>query len=117
MSRPDADSDGDLFVYGSLLDPTHRAELIGREVAAVPARIAGYERRRGRYFHIVQRAGVETEGLVLSGLGERDFMVLDRYEEVPRLYTRVKVEVTDAGGMARRCWVYLPTAAALEPKG
>ena len=53
----------------------------------------GYERRRGRYFYIVERAGVETPGLVLSGLGERDFAVLDRYEEVPRLYTRVKIEV------------------------
>src|SRR5277367_6833944 len=110
MSRADAGSDEALFVYGSLLDADHRAALLGREVAAVPARMAGYERRRGRYFYIVERAGVETAGLVLSGLGERDFEVLDRYEEVPLLYTRVKVEVMDdAGGMARRCWVYLPT--------
>jgi gamma-glutamylcyclotransferase (GGCT)/AIG2-like uncharacterized protein YtfP len=116
MSRPDADGDGDLFVYGSLLDASHRAALLGREVAAAPARMAGYERRRGRYFYIVERAGVETAGLVLSRLGERDFAVLDRYEEVPRLYTRVKVEVTDAGGAALRCWVYLPTPALLRPK-
>jgi gamma-glutamylcyclotransferase (GGCT)/AIG2-like uncharacterized protein YtfP len=116
MSTPVADSDGALFVYGSLLDADHRAALLGREVAAVPARMAGYERRRGRYFYIVERAGVETAGLVLSGLGERDFAVLDRYEEVPRLYTRVKVEVTDTGGAALRCWVYLPTPASLVPK-
>lgn len=116
MSKPEADSDAALFVYGSLLDAAHRAALLGREVAAAPARIAGYERGRGRYFFIVERAGVETPGLVLSGLGERDFAVLDRYEEVPRLYTRVKVEVTGTGGAVLRCWVYLPTPALLGSK-
>jgi gamma-glutamylcyclotransferase (GGCT)/AIG2-like uncharacterized protein YtfP len=114
MSTPDPDSDGALFVYGSLLDAAHRAALLGREVAAAPARFEGYERRRGRYFYIVERAGVETPGLVLSGLGERDFAVLDHYEEVPRLYTRVKVEVTSADGAALQCWVYLPTPSLLE---
>lgn len=87
MSTPDANSDGALFIYGSLLDEAHRTALLGREVVATQAQLEGYERRRGRYFYIVERAGVETPGLVLSGLGERDFAVLDRYEEVPRLYT------------------------------
>ena len=118
MSARDADSDGSLFVYGSLLDATHRAAVLGREVAAAPARLEGYERRRGRYFYIVGRADGETLGLVLSGLGERDFAVLDRYEEVPRLYTRIEIEVADAGGVAIRCWVYLPTPALLgQPTG
>jgi gamma-glutamylcyclotransferase (GGCT)/AIG2-like uncharacterized protein YtfP len=116
MSTPDADSDGALFVYGSLLDEARRKALLGREVAAAPAWLGGYERRRGRYFYIVERAGIETSGLVLSGLGERDFAVLDRYEEVPRLYTRLKIEVADAGGAALRCWVYLPTAALVGPE-
>ncbi len=113
MSMPGPDSDGALFVYGSLLDAPHRAALLGREVAAAPARFIGYERRRGRYFYIVERAGVATPGLVLSGLVERDFAVLDRYEEVPRLYTRVKVEVMGADAAPLRCWVYLPTPLLL----
>jgi gamma-glutamylcyclotransferase (GGCT)/AIG2-like uncharacterized protein YtfP len=113
MSARDADGDGALFVYGSLLDAAHRAALLGREVAAAPARLEGYERWRGRYFYIVGRAGGETPGLVLSGLGERDFAVLDRYEEVPRLYTRIKVEVATGGAAALRCWVYLPTPTLL----
>jgi gamma-glutamylcyclotransferase (GGCT)/AIG2-like uncharacterized protein YtfP len=106
---------GALFVYGSLLDEGRRVELLGRKVAATPARLAGYERRHGRYFYIVERVGAETRGLVLSGLGERDLAVLDRYEEVPRLYTRAKVEAAGAGGAALRCWVYLPAPALLEP--
>ena len=106
---------GALFVYGSLLDEARRAEVLGRKVAATPARLAGYERRHGRYFYIVERVGAETRGLVLSGLGERDFAVLDRYEEVPRLYTRAKVEADDASGAALGCWVYLPAPTLLEP--
>jgi gamma-glutamylcyclotransferase (GGCT)/AIG2-like uncharacterized protein YtfP len=113
MSMPGPDSDGTLFVYGSLLDASHRAALLGREVVAAPARFVGYERRRGRYFYIVERAGVATPGLVLSGLVERDFAVLDRYEEVPRLYTRVKVEVMGADAAPLICWVYLPTPLLL----
>jgi hypothetical protein len=117
MSMPDADGDGELFVYGSLLDAAHRAALLGREIEAAPARHEGYERRRGRYFYIVARVGVETAGLVLSGLSERDFAVLDRYEEVPRLYTRAKIEIAEAGGGGTiRCWVYLPTPALLGPR-
>jgi Gamma-glutamyl cyclotransferase, AIG2-like len=52
---------------------------------------------------------------VLSGLGERDFALLDRYEEVPRLYTRVKVEVASAGGVALRCWIYLQLRRCSDP--
>ncbi len=103
-----------LFVYGSLLDAAHRAAVLGREVGAAPARLAGYERRRGRHFYLLARAGAQTEGLVLSGLDDRDFAVLDRYEEVPRLYTRERVAVVGAGGAAIECWVYLPAAALLE---
>jgi gamma-glutamylcyclotransferase (GGCT)/AIG2-like uncharacterized protein YtfP len=113
MSATEVDC-GTLFVYGSLLDEARRAELLGRKVAATPARLVGYERRRGRYFYIVEHVGAETTGLVLSGLGERDFALLDRYEEVPRLYTRAKTEAVGASGAALRCWVYLPTPALLE---
>ena len=115
MTTPDSNSEGSLFVYGSLLDAARRVALLGREVAAVPARLRGYKRRRGRYFYIVERASAETPGLVLSGLGERDFAVLDRYEEVPRLYTRAKIEAAGADGAALRCWVYLPAPALLGP--
>jgi gamma-glutamylcyclotransferase (GGCT)/AIG2-like uncharacterized protein YtfP len=114
MSTREADGDGSLFVYGSLLDAAHRATVLGRQVIAAPARLEGYERRRGRYFYIVELAGGETPGLLLNGLGARDFAVLDRYEEVPRLYTRIEIDVAGADGAALRCWVYMPTPALLE---
>ena len=106
-----------LFVYGSLLDGAHRVSLLGREVAGAPARLAGYERLHGRYFYIVKRAGAVVEGLVLEKLSERDFAQLDRYEDVPRLYTRARVVVAGAGGAELRCWVYLPTAELLAACG
>ncbi len=52
---------------------------------------------------------------MLSGLDARDFVVLDRYEEVPHLYTRERIAVVGADGAALACWVYLPTAALLDP--
>lgn len=106
--------DSTLFVYGSLLDPAHRAELLGREIAAVKARLDGYERRRRRHYYLVPRAGAKTEGLVLKGLGARDFAILDRYEEVPKLYTRERVMVVGADRAEIECWVYLPTAVLLD---
>lgn len=106
--------DSALFVYGSLLDTFHRAELLGREIAVAPARIVGYERRRRRHYYLAAREGAETDGLLLSGLGARDFGILDRYEEVPRLYTRERVMVVRADGAAIGCWIYLPTAILLD---
>ncbi len=73
------------------------------------ARLVGFERRRGRYFYIVPRAGAETAGAILLGLDPRDLQALDRYEEVPSLYTREVVTVRTGGGAKIACWCYLPT--------
>jgi Gamma-glutamyl cyclotransferase, AIG2-like len=100
-----------LFVYGSLLDAVHRAEIIGREVAAIPATLYGFERGRARYWYLRPRAGAVTPGLILEHLTAADFVVLDRYEELPTLYTREAVEVAGQSGTVR-CWAYLPTSWA-----
>jgi gamma-glutamyl AIG2-like cyclotransferase len=111
---PAADQDTALFVYGTLLDAPLRRGLFGREVDTIPARLIDYERRRGRYFHVVRRAGAETAGLVLTGLAASDLAVLDRYEEAPRLYSRERAVVLDATGRKIRCWLYLPTPLLLK---
>jgi gamma-glutamylcyclotransferase (GGCT)/AIG2-like uncharacterized protein YtfP len=98
-----------LFVYGSLIDPVHRVEIIGREVEAVPATIKGYERGHRRHFYLRKQDGVETQGFLLVGLTAADFEVLDQYEEVPVLYTRESAEVIDENGATVRCFLYLPT--------
>ncbi|MFZ0889503.1 MAG: gamma-glutamylcyclotransferase family protein [Candidatus Binataceae bacterium] len=104
------DENSALFVYGTLVEPRLRERVIGRPVEGIAARLPGYERRRGRYFYVVRREGGQTEGLLLTGLSPRDFEILDRYEEVPTLYTRERVEVIGAKGRAIGCWIYLPTS-------
>jgi len=101
-----------LFVYGSLIDPIHRAEILGHLADGVPAILHGYARGRSRYWYISRREGTQTAGLVLTDLDARDFAALDRYEDVPTLYTREQVEVAKMDGALVRCWVYLPTAWA-----
>jgi gamma-glutamylcyclotransferase (GGCT)/AIG2-like uncharacterized protein YtfP len=98
-----------LFVYGSLVDADHRAEIIGRRVEVIPATLKDYERGKGRYWFIRPRVGAVTEGAILGNLTDAEFFTLDGYEEVPVLYTRERVSVTLGGGEERECWVYLPT--------
>ena len=98
-----------LFVYGSLLDPLRRHEIIGRQVATFPAVLNDHEVSRARYFYVRKHPGVSTQGLLLAQLNSQDFDALDLYEDVPRLYTREKVEVVAQHGASIRCWVYLPT--------
>jgi len=108
------DESAALFVYGALLDRSLRERLLGRAVLASSAWLPGYERSRGRHYYVVKRDGARTEGLLLEGLGPRDFELLDRYEEVPSLYVREQVEVIDAQGANRCCWIFLPTARLLD---
>lgn len=98
-----------LFVYGALLDAKLRGRLLGRELRTEPARLAGYQRGRKQYFFVAPRAGVSVSGEILSELLPNDFAVLDRYEAVPRLYTRQRAQVQTGTGEWVSCWIYLPT--------
>jgi len=99
-----------VFVYGSLLNRRRQREVAGRELRMLAARLPGFERKRGRYFYIVANSSAETSGAILLDLDARDLSTLDRYENVPSLYTREVVTVlTAAGGqISYRC--YMPTA-------
>jgi gamma-glutamylcyclotransferase (GGCT)/AIG2-like uncharacterized protein YtfP len=99
-----------LFVYGSLLNPVRRHQVIRRRVDTLPATLRDYELCRKRYFYVRKRPGLSTPGLLLLNLTPCDFRELDRYEEIPRLYKREKTEVSDGGANRVRCWIYLPTS-------
>src|SRR5436305_6399362 len=98
-----------LFVYGALLDPAERARLLSRPIEAMPAWLHGYLRGQKRYYFVARSDGSATEGAILEGLDERDFAILDGYEDVPRLYTRKIVEVIAGDGRSIACWIYFPT--------
>jgi gamma-glutamylcyclotransferase (GGCT)/AIG2-like uncharacterized protein YtfP len=99
-----------VFVYGSLLERGRQREVVGRELRTLPARLPGFERRRERYFYIVPHADAETPGAILFDLDAHDLSALDRYEEVPTLYTREIVTVLTVGSGQITCWCYMPTA-------
>ena len=101
--------ENDLFVYGTLVDPRFREQILGRRIDAIPARLLGFERGRRKHFYVAPRANAEVTGVILSGLRGSDFVTLDDYEDVPRLYTRERIAVVDAGGRSVECWIYLPT--------
>jgi gamma-glutamylcyclotransferase (GGCT)/AIG2-like uncharacterized protein YtfP len=103
-----------LFVYGSLVDPVRREQVIGRAVMTRPAILPDYERARSHYFYVRKRTGVNTPGLLIPELTPDDFRALDRYEETPRLYTRDRVEVLDSAGNRVSCWVYMPSTLTLS---
>ncbi|MGH7947750.1 MAG: gamma-glutamylcyclotransferase family protein [Candidatus Binataceae bacterium] len=106
----DAKSDASsLFVYGALLREDTVRELLGRDVASAPAQLSNYERGRARYFFIRPSKGASVDGRLLLGLTAADFVILDAFEQVPRLYTRERLKVSDAAGAAVNCWVYLPS--------
>jgi gamma-glutamylcyclotransferase (GGCT)/AIG2-like uncharacterized protein YtfP len=98
-----------LFVYGSLMNPAERLRLLGRPIDASLARLVGYERGRKRHYFVVKKADAVTDGAILEGLSARDLAILDRYEEVPTLYTRERIEVVAADGRKIECWIYMPT--------
>ncbi|HKV53569.1 MAG TPA: gamma-glutamylcyclotransferase family protein [Candidatus Binataceae bacterium] len=112
MDKPDEEST--LFVYGSLIDPARRVQVIGHEVPTMAATLHDYERGRLRYFFIRRRPGIDTPGLLLLNLKPEDFVALDRYEELPRLYSREKIEVLGDDGNPIRCWAYIPTQFTLN---
>jgi gamma-glutamylcyclotransferase (GGCT)/AIG2-like uncharacterized protein YtfP len=112
MDKPDAAAM--LFVYGSLLDPAQREAIIGRRIDTMPATLHNYEPGHARYFYVRRRPGARTAGLLLLNLTPDDFQALDRYEEIPRLYTRDKVEAFDSDSNPVRCWIYLPTVLTLS---
>lgn len=112
--EPDANTKHLLFVYGSLIDPIHRANILGRLTNGVPAILQDYHRGRSLHWYVRELPGAQTEGVLLSDLDTGDLAALDAYEEVPTLYTREEIEVRRMDGTLIRCWVYLPTAWA-EP--
>jgi gamma-glutamylcyclotransferase (GGCT)/AIG2-like uncharacterized protein YtfP len=100
-----------LFVYGTLLDAAWRERLLGHPVRTLPARLEGYRVARGRHYYLVASPADHVEGLILLDLSASDLAILDRYEELPQLYTRETVEAIAPSDEKVKCWVYMPTSA------
>jgi gamma-glutamylcyclotransferase (GGCT)/AIG2-like uncharacterized protein YtfP len=113
-ARAEAGGASQLFVYGTLLDPACRERLLGHPVRTRPARLDGYRVAQGRHYYLVASHAARIDGLILLDLSAADLAILDRYEEVPQLYTRETVETIAPSGEKQRCWVYMPTRALVD---
>jgi gamma-glutamylcyclotransferase (GGCT)/AIG2-like uncharacterized protein YtfP len=100
-----------LFVYGSLREPTIFESVCGLTFTAKPshvdepkvlfaelAMLDGYRRVSpdNVYFYAVKEPGVKIQGFVIHNIPAQTMAVIDRYEG--RMYTRDTVTVNTAGG-------------------
>jgi len=99
-----------LWVYGSLLHAGLRRALLGRPVAAEPARLGGHRRNavRGQAFPALVRAslaGVTPVTGALIRVRPRELRLLDAYES--DFYIRTRVHVQVHSGNTLEAWCYL----------
>ncbi len=108
-----------LFAYGTLTDPEFTRNLLEHMVAAIPARLPGFEIVRFDGFDyptVLESEDGSVDGALYRGLGEEDFRRLDAYEGVGEgLYRRVRVEVEASDrDETEPAWVYLVTEKTVD---
>ncbi|HYU19764.1 MAG TPA: gamma-glutamylcyclotransferase family protein [Chloroflexota bacterium] len=111
-----------LFVYGTLLDPEVRAFVLGRrpDLETLRARLPGYRRSTESGFgypFLVRAEEDAVDGMLIVGLTEADYALLDEYEDIgDATYERVRAQVDLLGcGTDKRTWAWV--YARPEPLG
>ena len=100
-----------LFVYGTLMDDTLVAALIGRGFRKEAAVLSGYRKMTpaGGYPYITPDASGVVEGFLLRDVDAEALRVFDGYEDEGRLYRRTEV-IVSVGGREERAMVYAGVA-------
>ncbi|DBB07818.1 TPA: hypothetical protein ACH3X3_009227 [Trebouxia sp. C0006] len=90
-----------VFVYGTLLSEEIVKILLNRNPESHPATVKGYSRYRirGRVYPAIlpTTPSDELTGMVLCGLSEREFEILDEYEDEDYFRTKVTALEQDTG--------------------
>lgn len=105
----------DFFFYGTLCHPPLLRAVLGREVATLPARLAGHSVfwAAGGAFPLITAGGQGAAGLWVGALDEKDVARLDFYEGGFAYVTReMEVETPQGPRMAR---VYFPEPGHWTP--
>jgi hypothetical protein len=99
------------FVWGKLMSPHFIEKLLGAPAAFCPAEIRGYERVKTKEFYALRRkAGATVQGVVLLGLSDADVEKLNRFERIPRVMERRRIEAA-MGTMKREVCFYIKHGA------
>lgn len=102
----------DFFFYGTLVDAEVRALVIGRAMAAEPARLLDHATvpvGRGRFPMIVHRTGAVAPGVVCREASLDEAARLSYFESEGRDYDARRLDVVVDGAAAIGAWVYVPT--------
>jgi hypothetical protein len=107
-----------LFVWDSLLDPQQVKQALGRRLPFTPGMIEGYEcsgknLRSEWTYSLAPNPDAITTGVVLIGLDQKDFVVLDQFQQAPIFRVRTKVRCR-IGNIERIVSVYVLQGALIE---
>jgi hypothetical protein len=112
MVSPDVLKNADLyFVWGYLMDPRFIEKLLDHAIPFAPAVIQGYCReafvKDGKSgFKLIPSQKDLVMGVVLIAPGKEDIMRLDRFEQVPDVMVKRKIEVM-IGDLRREANIYM----------
>jgi gamma-glutamylcyclotransferase (GGCT)/AIG2-like uncharacterized protein YtfP len=106
-----------LFVYGTLLEPSQLARVLGHphDGEVLRARLEGFRRVTTGYAYpyVVPDHMASVDGLLIMDLGREDLRRLDEYEDVAdEVYRRVPVDVEVWGCGPRPARLQAETYAA-----
>ena len=99
------------FVWGFLMDPEFIRGLVGRVIPFAPALIRGYRRETflkdgKRGFRLIPQPEGVVMGVALVGPTQEEVAALDRFERVPEVMVKQRIEVT-VGDLKREAGIYL----------
>jgi gamma-glutamylcyclotransferase (GGCT)/AIG2-like uncharacterized protein YtfP len=104
-----------LIVYGTLMEETFAASMLGRNVPKMPELIIqglmhDFGSFPGLELNPKQNETYPIQVKVLDLLDEKELARLDRYEGCPRLYTRETVTIDEI-----KYYIYQPTFKLIPP--
>ena len=99
------------FVWGFLMDPRFIQELLNRIIPFAPAVIRGYCREAfikdgKRGFRLIPSENDIVMGVVLIAPSDEEIALLDRFEQVPDVMVKRRIEVT-IGDLVREANIYM----------
>ena len=99
------------FVWGFLMDPRFIQGLLNRIIPFAPAVIQGYRRETfvkdgKRGFRLIPFDKGFVMGVVLIAPSDEEIAMLDRFEQVPEVMVKRRIEVT-IGDLVREANIYM----------
>lgn len=107
-----------LFVWDGLQDPHVVKEVLGRAVPFAFASIENHSRQinhewKEKKFSLISSEDHTLSGLVLVGMSEEDFVILDQHHQTPIHRRRSKIKCS-IGDLERVVHIYYQQGALLE---